>query len=327
MRVPVLPMKQVVRLVLAVALGLPLTGNASDFSAVDAAAERIASRLRDSGKVKAALLDFTDLDGRTTELGRYLSSELATGLSNRGGGVQLLDRANIRRILQEHKLQERGLVEPGNIVKLGRFTAVQALGIGRVVALGESYRITVQFTATDTAAIVATERIELPVTPALRELERRTVDDSRALSTTPDAVSPGAFVERSGSGDGNGFTITLKEVSRLPNGQAAFHIIHRSVNRTYSVALLEAKTYLVDDAGNQHRLIRATNISTIDDRDLAAGTFDAKEFPGGIGIRYSLTFETPRQLSDASIVVTYIESRRNERPKPIDATLKGVALP
>jgi curli biogenesis system outer membrane secretion channel CsgG len=47
----------------------------------------------------------------------------------------MVDRANIKSILAEHKLTEEGLVNPANAKKLGEFAGVDAILMGNVTVL------------------------------------------------------------------------------------------------------------------------------------------------------------------------------------------------
>lgn len=304
-------------------LGLLPASYASELAAIDAAAERVAAKLQVAGKLRVAVLDFSGLDGKTSELGRYLSNEFAASLISRGSRMQVLDRANINKILREQGLQERGLVEPSNVLRFGKlFSAAQALGVGTIAAIGESYRVTIQFSAVDTAAVVALERLEVPITPALRTLERKPIS---AGVRSGDAISQP--LQASALGDGDGYRLNVRDISSPIAGQASIQVVHESLRRSYDVAVLRPQTYLVDKAGVQHQMVRASNIASVGDLDVMANDVTTKEFPRGIGIRYTLIFRAPEDLAGTSLVVTYVEPQRNgARPKLTSASLGPVVV-
>ena len=93
-------------------------------------ADRVSKALVSKGFKNVANLDFTDIQGQPTELGRFLSDQLAVEIVS-SGGVSMVDRANLKSILAEHKLTEEGLVNPANAKKLGEFAGVDAIQIGR----------------------------------------------------------------------------------------------------------------------------------------------------------------------------------------------------
>ncbi len=115
-----------------------------------------------------AAVDFTDLQGQPTELGRFLSERLAVEIVSMAG-VSMVDRANIKSILAEHKLTEEGLVNPANAKKLGEFAGVDAILIGNVTAL-DGIELMVKAISTDSARIVAAGRITFPKTSDIQQL-------------------------------------------------------------------------------------------------------------------------------------------------------------
>src|SRR5690242_1036441 len=67
-------------------------------------ATKLAALTKDSGKKKVTVLDFTDLQGNASELGKYVAEELTVNLVIVKTNFSVLDRANLRKILAEHKL-------------------------------------------------------------------------------------------------------------------------------------------------------------------------------------------------------------------------------
>ena len=58
------------------------------------------------------MVDFTDLQGNVTELGRFLAEELSITLSESEKGFEIVDRTHLKAILQENKLSTTGLMDP-----------------------------------------------------------------------------------------------------------------------------------------------------------------------------------------------------------------------
>ena len=59
-----------------------------------AMAEKIAAK----GKKTVAVVDFTDLQGNVTELGRFLAEELSGSLTDGEKGFEVVNRSNLRQI-------------------------------------------------------------------------------------------------------------------------------------------------------------------------------------------------------------------------------------
>lgn len=117
-------------------------------------AQKLATQIKDNSKKKVAVLDFTDLQGSGSELGRYIAEELTVNLVMNRKDFSVLDRANLKSVLAEHKLTATGLIDPDNAKKLGQFAGVDALIMGTIVPMNENIQLTAKIITTDTAEIV-----------------------------------------------------------------------------------------------------------------------------------------------------------------------------
>ncbi len=121
---------------------------------------KLASQVSQQGKKKVTVLDFTDLQGNSSELGRYLAEQITVNLVLQQTNYAVLDRANLKSILAEHKLTATGLVAPENAKKLGQFAGVDALILGTIVSMDQTVELTAKIIATDTAVIAGAARIK-----------------------------------------------------------------------------------------------------------------------------------------------------------------------
>lgn len=132
-------------------------------------AKQIAEQLVAKQRAKVTALDFTDLQGRPNELGRYLAEQLAVELVSMKG-MTVLNRANIASIMAEHQLTAEGLVKPENAKKLGQFSGVETIVIGNLVTMGDNVMLTVKGISTETAEVVAAGRARIPVTKEIQHM-------------------------------------------------------------------------------------------------------------------------------------------------------------
>src|SRR5664279_4954421 len=151
--------RTVLRLILAGAICITALNAQTLEKEIPAIAGKLSKTLVAKGRKKVAAIDFVDLQGRPTELGRFLAEQLSVELAN-AEGISVVDRANIKSILAEHKLSEEGLVKPENAKKLGQFAGVDAILIGTVTSLDDSIILTVKAVSTDTAEVVAAGTIK-----------------------------------------------------------------------------------------------------------------------------------------------------------------------
>jgi TolB-like protein len=132
--------------------------------------EKLASQIKDHGKKKVAVLDFTDLQGGTTELGKYIAEQLTVDFVMGKRDFSVLDRANLRKILAEHKLTALGLIDPDNAKKLGQFAGVDALIMGTMVQLGQTIDLTAKVITTDTAEVVGAAKSKFKADEVVQQL-------------------------------------------------------------------------------------------------------------------------------------------------------------
>src|SRR5439155_21462091 len=100
-------------------------------------ADTLASEVKQSGRKKVSVLDFTDLRGKDSDLGLYLADKITVALVKKRKDFSVMDRANLKRILEELKLTQAGLVDPENVKKLGQFSGVDAIVLGKITPLGD----------------------------------------------------------------------------------------------------------------------------------------------------------------------------------------------
>lgn len=142
-------------------------------------AEALAKQLLAKGKTKVAAIDFTDLQSRPNELGRFIAEQLSVDMIA-ADGVTVIDRANLSAIMAEHQLTAEGLVKPENAKKLGQFAGVDAILIGNLAPLENMVVLTVKAISTDTSEVVAAGRLRIDITKDIQ----RMLGQSVAVSTT-----------------------------------------------------------------------------------------------------------------------------------------------
>lgn len=146
-------------------------------------ATKLAKSTQEAGKKKLTVADFLDLQGHANELGRFVAEELTVNLVMAKSNFSVLDRANLKKILAEHKLTATGLVNPENAKKLGQFAGVDALILGTVVARGQKVSVTAKIITTDTAEIVGAAKAEFASDDSIQKLLTKPTETPKAANT------------------------------------------------------------------------------------------------------------------------------------------------
>jgi|SRR5665213_883772 len=160
-------------------------------TALENLTEKLATQITDQGKKKIAVIDFTDLQGNTSELGKYIAEQMNVDFVMQKRNFSVLDRANLKSILDEHKLTSKGLIDPDNAKKLGMFAGVDALILGTIIPKGQNFSITAKIVTTDTAEIIGAGRSQFSQDTNIQQLvsqQTATTGGGGAESLDKDAV-------------------------------------------------------------------------------------------------------------------------------------------
>lgn len=146
-------------------------------------ADNLAAGISKASIHKVSVLDFTDLQGNNSELGRYIAEQLSISLVNSSKGFAVMNRANLKTILDEHKLTASGLVNPENAQKLGHIAGVDAIVMGTMTPFGETLTLTAQILSTETAQVLGGSTIKIA--------HSKEIDELLAPKTAPKTLGDG----------------------------------------------------------------------------------------------------------------------------------------
>jgi TolB-like protein len=124
-------------------------------------AEELAERIQRANRKRVAVVDFVDLEGNVSQLGRFLAEELSVTLSTLPTGLEVVDRNHLAAILKEKKLSSDGLLDPTATRRLGQILGVDVLVTGSLTPFGESVRVTAKALDANTAMMIAASRIAI----------------------------------------------------------------------------------------------------------------------------------------------------------------------
>jgi curli biogenesis system outer membrane secretion channel CsgG len=146
------------------------------------AAEALSSSIESAGQKSVTVLDLTDLQGATTELGRFLAQELSDQLVAITRQVAVVDRANMQFLLREKNLSAEGFVNPESSKKIGNLIGIDTVILGSITPLGQNIRMSLRAIALETGKVVASQSVSLPITGDLSALYNRGVSATPAPS-------------------------------------------------------------------------------------------------------------------------------------------------
>jgi TolB-like protein len=129
---------------------------------IDILAEQIISSLAVQKTAKIAVIEFPSLEGKSTDLGKYLAEELTTRLF-RTGRFQIIERQLMIKMMEEQKLSASGLIDDKTASKFGRILGVDALTTGTIADLNTNAKINARLIATETGSVFAVASVTIPM--------------------------------------------------------------------------------------------------------------------------------------------------------------------
>lgn len=235
-------------------------------------ATRLATLTKENGRKKVTVLDFTDLQGGASELGKYIAEDLTVNLVMIKQGFSVLDRANLRKILTEHKLTATGLVDPENAKKLGQFAGVDALILGTIIPKNQKITLTAKIIATDSAEIVGATKSEFNSDEMVQQLLAQSA--STEVPGEPNSSrrnSPATPTKPFGD-----LQVRVETIRLLPGdniygyAQLTLTITNTSPSKTYGVAVnpdFYHNFNLTNSRGDEFKATEVNGIETAFDAD------------------------------------------------------------
>jgi TolB-like protein len=214
----------------------------------------LARDIASSGKHNISVADFTDLQGNVTELGRFIAEELSTNLVVEAKGFNVIERMQLKVILQEHQLNTTGLIDPATVRKLGQIAGVDALVTGILVPFSDSVRLTAKLLDTSTARVMAVSSAELPRTKAIDDLLSRGITSGTNPATSNTAREPSAQPAKLPTVQQNELLFVFKGCVRRDVRVVCTAAVTNQSSKSLGFSLLSGQSWttLVEDTGNSH---------------------------------------------------------------------------
>lgn len=132
-------------------------------------ATQIANNVSKEQKQRIAILPFRELDGKPTVLSTFISEELVTHLFAIGG-IEIVERAMLDRLLGEMKLGQSGLIDPETAKKVGKIAGVDAIVTGSVTELQSYVALNCRLIDTQTGRVFGAAQAKIVKDDDLRKI-------------------------------------------------------------------------------------------------------------------------------------------------------------
>ncbi|MFN8250243.1 MAG: hypothetical protein U0V75_00070 [Ferruginibacter sp.] len=133
-------------------------------------ANDLAQKVVKKQRVKLALTDFVNSEGKTDALTDYIREELEMKLINNENNLQVIDRKHIKLLLSEHHLQSEGLIDETTAKSAISFIKIDGWVLAEITSLGDQIKIKVTVTDISTSQIYAASASSLITDVAIKNL-------------------------------------------------------------------------------------------------------------------------------------------------------------
>ncbi len=144
---------------------------------------QIIGSLDQNKKNKIAIMEFIDIQGDVSSLGKYISEELTTRLYLTGE-FEVVERQLLDKIIEEQKISISGLIDESSAVELGRVLGVDAIASGTIADLGTSVKINARLISAETGQLFSVASVEIPKDDKVKVLLAQSEIPKIATSST-----------------------------------------------------------------------------------------------------------------------------------------------
>jgi TolB-like protein len=219
----------------------------------------MAENIVKAGKKTIAVVDFVDLQGNVTELGRFIAEEFSIALTIVRKGFKVVDRTHLKTILKEHKLVITGMIDPTTAKKLGQISGVDSLVTGTITPFGDSVRLAVKILDTATGDVIDALSGDIAKTKAIEELLTKGIDigtqtavssaGGPSLPTPKQSVKVQDFIFQLIEAKSGGDTVNCHIL--ITNNDPADRDL-ALILKTYFYGSVYDKSFIIDNFGNKY---------------------------------------------------------------------------
>ncbi|MBI5892156.1 MAG: hypothetical protein HZB79_00630 [Deltaproteobacteria bacterium] len=222
-------------------------------------AEQITKSMLEKQKQKIAIIDFPDLDGNITPLGRFIAEELTTQLFIIAPGkFEVVERRLLLKLEEELTLSQKGFIEEKSIKKMGQVFGVDAVVTGSLTDLGNAIKVNARMIAVESAKVFAVAAAEIPKTKAIMDLIGKPAGEKQETSkgivqSTPQTQQ--TKVETLTRIEIENFTFEAKECNKLGHKVSCSVSVTNNepkIRKLVIQAVNPGQSILVDSFGNQY---------------------------------------------------------------------------
>jgi curli biogenesis system outer membrane secretion channel CsgG len=262
---------------------------------------QIAKGLAENQKRRIAVVEFVDLKGNVTDLGRHISEKLITKLFQ-SGKFTVIERQLLNKIMVEQKLSLTGIIDPASAQKLGKLLGVDAIASGSISDLTKTIEINARLISAETGEVFSAASVEITKDDTVCNLMGGCTAIAAPILRTDTKSTP----QNSGTKVTTRFQITYKTVTvsidslRVLSDKSVVITLRflNSGTKELLAALDEypGNVYVTDDLGNKYAFRSSTSIGRARFISIERGSGGWLTCPTSSEVTASITFTPPLNM-------------------------------
>lgn len=291
---------------------------------LDKLTNQIMGSLNQNQKNKIAIMEFVDMQGKVSNLGKYISEELTTRLY-RTGKFEVIERQLLDKIIQEQKISLSGIVDENSAVELGKILGVDAIATGTIGDLGISVKINARLISAESGKLFSVASVEIPKDDKVKVLLSQSVITTTSGTTTRSETT----ALENPVASKNGFRFELLKTD-IDGGRIIFKIKLSNPDENDKIFNLFGNipehSIAFDDLGNEYYLMEAKFANKRLD-----GWFHytEKKIIGGTSMIMELSFENeginPQNVTKITLLQLMFTAGNNN-PKRYKVEFRNIPL-
>ncbi len=299
---------------------------------IDELSQQIATEMAEQQKTTIAVVEFTDLQGNITDLGRFIAEELITRLFQTKQ-FKVIERQLLNKVLTEQDLSLTGIIDPTSAKELEKILGVDAIASGTITDLAQSLRVNARLISTETGEIFAVASTEIFKDESVMRLLAAVAAPTRASSPKAAAESADASTPPAGSVghkvETNGFTFELVAVKRSGSNLTVEVLATNDDENDRTLRLWVEGTRFLDEGGNEYGVsVKKTQLGNRSPSTNDSGNWKYSAIKNllvsGVPIKAILGFEN---VSGKASRITLLEMNCDSGDNKFRAQLRDIPIP
>lgn len=238
-------------------------------------------------------------------LTKNMQEMIVTAMANTG--MQVVERAQLERVLKEQKLGYSGLLNINTVKKIGGLLGAEGILLGTISDMGNNITINARMVDIESGKTLSASAVELPKTPLVSRLlgipveEESFVKSQGGLSSGSGTKTSMKSVQKVDIGD---FTIHLKQCKRTAaNVKCEILIVNNGEDK--DLEIIRRNLRLIDNLGRSYGPPGENNVFIGNEYNNHCYNSIKSSMVKGIPIRAGVVFENVDRAADSIALVEF----------------------